>query len=134
MTGRTVFVLLSTFFGVIFAVNGVMIRAALSSFGGVETESSYKAGLAFKAEIAAAGAQAARHWRIDAHLAREDDGRTLLTVTASDAAGRPLAALEPSARFATRPTGVSTAPSLSPKRSRAGSKVQFKLPRAPGIW
>ena len=32
------------FFGVVFAVNGVMVHEALSTFGGVDTESAYQAG------------------------------------------------------------------------------------------
>ena len=44
-------------------MNVVMIRAAISTFGGVETAKPYQAGLAFKREIAAARAQEARHGR-----------------------------------------------------------------------
>ena len=45
-----------------------MIRCAVTTFGGVETESAYQAGLAFKRETAAARAQdalrLAGRWRI----------------------------------------------------------------------
>ena len=54
VTGRFVLLCFVGFFLVVAAVNAVMIRFAVSTFGGVETESSYKAGLAFKAETAAA--------------------------------------------------------------------------------
>ena len=47
-------VCLVAFFGVVAAVNAVHDPAAVSTFGGVETESSYQAGLAFSREIAAA--------------------------------------------------------------------------------
>ena len=89
LTGLHVLMIFLGFFGVIFAVNFYMVRAAVTSFGGVETESSYKAGLAFTQESNAANAQAARHWKVEAHLVR---GR--LDVTARDAQGQPLTGLD----------------------------------------
>lgn len=86
LTGRAVLLGFVAFFGVVFTANFFLVRAAVTSFGGVETESSYKAGLAFRAESEAAAAQAARHWQVDAHV---EPGR--LDVFARDAAGRPLA-------------------------------------------
>jgi nitrogen fixation protein FixH len=56
------------FFLAVAAVNGVMIRFAVSTFGGVETESSYKAGLAFKAETAVSVAQARLGWNVDLRI------------------------------------------------------------------
>ena len=52
--------LLLGFFGMIFVVNVVLVDAAISTFGGVETPSPYKAGLAFEQEVAAAGGAAGR--------------------------------------------------------------------------
>ena len=89
LTGFKVLMCLFGFFGVIFAVNAYMVRAAVTSFGGVETESSYKAGLAFTQEANAATAQAARHWKVDAHL---EPGR--LDIAARDAQGQPLTGLD----------------------------------------
>ncbi|TCK30502.1 nitrogen fixation protein FixH [Ancylobacter aquaticus] len=86
LTGRTVLICFLAFFGVIFTANFFLVRAAVTSFGGVETESSYKAGLAFRAESEAAAAQEARHWQVDAHV---EPGR--VDVSARDAAGRPIA-------------------------------------------
>ena len=40
LTGRAVLLWLVAFFGVVFAVNGVLVQAAISTFGGVETTSS----------------------------------------------------------------------------------------------
>ena len=48
LTGKHVLFCLVGFFAVVFAVNAVMMRAATSTFGGVETASSYKAGLMFE--------------------------------------------------------------------------------------
>lgn len=89
LTGRTVLMCFVAFFGVVFTANFFLVRAAVTTFGGVETESSYKAGLAFKAESEAAAAQDARHWQVDAHV---EPGK--VEVAARDAAGRPLADVE----------------------------------------
>ena len=48
LTGRHVLLWIVGFFAVIFAVNGILVRAATSTFGGLETQSSYKAGLMFE--------------------------------------------------------------------------------------
>lgn len=98
LTGRTVLICLVAFFGTIFAMNVVLVRVATSSFGGVETESSYKAGLTFKNDIAAAQAQDALHWAVDAALRKEGD-MTRVTVTALDAETRPVAGLTVAARL-----------------------------------
>ena len=97
ITGRTVLLCLISFFGVILAMNVVMVRVALSSFSGVETESAYKAGLSFKNDVAAAHAQNARHWSIDAAVERGETTR--VTITARDAQARPLESLKPDVRL-----------------------------------
>lgn len=89
LTGRTVLFSLIAFFLVVAGVNGIMITAAVKTFGGVETESSYKAGLAFAREIAAANAQEARHWQVRASVVRSG-GDARVEVVARDANDRPL--------------------------------------------
>jgi nitrogen fixation protein FixH len=59
LTGRKVLLYLVVSFGIVFAVNGYMVKAAISTFGGVETQSSYKAGQQFENEVAIAERQAA---------------------------------------------------------------------------
>ena len=99
VTGRLVLTCLLGFFAVVFAVNGVMVYAAKSTFGGVETSSSYKAGLAFNRDVATAKAQSARGWKIEGRLQRAGDGEAVLDVTANDARGVPLAGLRAQARL-----------------------------------
>lgn len=82
LTGRGVLFCLLAFFGVIFAVNAVMIRFATSTFGGLETASSYAAGLAFKQDAAAAEQQNALGWQVDGKIARTSAGQVKLVVTA----------------------------------------------------
>lgn len=100
LTGRTVALALVAFFAVVVAVNVVMVRAAISTFGGVETRSSYRAGLAFGREVAAAQAQEARGWTVEAKLSPGRDGGTGLEVRARDAAGAALTGLALEARLA----------------------------------
>ena len=101
-SGWTVLITLVVFFGVIFAVNGVMIYEALSTLTGVDTDSAYQAGLQFEQEVAQAKAQDERHWRVDARLTPSAAGERV-DVSARDAAGRPIGGVEASATFQ-RPT------------------------------
>ena len=93
-----VLVCLLGFFAVIAGVNAVMIRAAVSTFGGVETGNAYQAGLAFAREIAAVEAQDALHWDVRVKVSAAA-GATALEVMALDAAGRPLTGLSATARL-----------------------------------
>jgi nitrogen fixation protein FixH len=94
ITGRVVLACLVGGVGVVFFANGILVRAALSSFGGVETQSAYQAGVAFKRDEAEAAAQAARHWQVDVHLEE-----TRLDVHAAGPDGAPLAGLDLVARL-----------------------------------
>ena len=93
LTGRTVLICMIAFFAVISLVNAIMIRAAVTTFSGVETGSAYQAGQDFKYEAQAARAQEERHWQVKANV-RGAGGRTLIEIDARDAAGQPLAGLE----------------------------------------
>ena len=81
-------------------VNAVMIGAAVSTFGGVETESSYQAGLAFAREAAAVAAQDALHWQVEAKVSarcgRDGWSRSWRPMRG----GRPLTGLQAIARLA----------------------------------
>jgi nitrogen fixation protein FixH len=100
LTGRAVLLWLIGFFGLVFVVNGIMARAAISTFGGVETQSSYKAGQMFEGEIAKAERQDARHWRVAGKLDRDRGGDAVLDITARDEKGVALAGLKAMARLA----------------------------------
>jgi nitrogen fixation protein FixH len=103
VTGRMVLFCLLGFFAIIFAVNGVMIHEALSTFGGVETDSAYQAGRKYEEDVAMERAQDARQWRVDAKVERMPDGAALIDIVARDDAGHPLAHLDAAAQFE-RPT------------------------------
>ncbi|MFG1192879.1 FixH family protein [Xanthobacter flavus] len=90
LTGRAVLAILLAFFGVVIGVNVIMARFAVTTFAGVETESSYKAGLAFTAEHQAAERQAAMHWKVDVSLGSPGGGAREVNIIVRDAAGKPL--------------------------------------------
>lgn len=92
ITGRTVLACLIAFFGVVFLANAILVRAAVSTFSGVETSSSYQAGLAFARESAAAHAQDGLHWQVKMRV-RHAGGKTLTEIDVLDASGRPLSGL-----------------------------------------
>lgn len=98
LTGRTVLLCFLGFFGLVTAVNAIMIFAAVSTFGGVEAASSYQAGLAFSRESAAAQAQAARHWSVTARV-RPDGQATRVDVDARGTDGAPITGLTATARL-----------------------------------
>lgn len=99
VTGRMVLCWMVGFFAIIAAVNAMMITLAVSTFGGVETESSYKAGRLFAREVAAAREQNARNWQVTASVRPESDGRQRVELAARDADGRPIGRLAGSIRL-----------------------------------
>ncbi len=99
LTGFAVLMWLVGFFGLVFAVNAVMVRAATSTFGGVETTSSYQAGLKFKQTMANAEKQAELHWRVDGNLSRDKAGEAMLDISVRDANGAAVTGLTATARL-----------------------------------
>ena len=84
----------------VFAVNGVLVQAATSTFGGLETQSSYKAGLMFESEVAKAERQQALQWQVDGKLARDRAGEAVLDISVRDAQGAPVGGLTADATLA----------------------------------
>jgi len=100
LTGHAVLLYLVGFFGIIFAVNGWLVQAATSTFGGLETPSSYKAGLMFESEVARAERQQALHWHVDGKLTRDRKGEAVLDISVRDAQGAPVTGLSADATLA----------------------------------
>jgi nitrogen fixation protein FixH len=100
LTGRAVLFWIVGFFAVVFAVNGVLVRAATSTFGGLETQSSYKAGLLFEDEVAKAERQQALQWQVDGKLARGRAGEAVLDIRVRDAQGAAVDGLTADAKLA----------------------------------
>ncbi|BCJ92282.1 membrane protein [Terrihabitans soli] len=94
ITGRFVLFALLGFFGVVIAVNFTMARLAVSTFGGVEVASAYKAGLAFGADTRAAHAQDALGWKVEGAVDRAANGAVNISVAVRDAAGHEINGLD----------------------------------------
>ncbi len=100
LTGFAVLLCFVGFFGVVFAVNALLVQVASSTFGGLETASSYKAGLMFTTEMAQAERQRALHWQVEGTLSRDGVGEAVLEVSARDQRGAPLTGLAAVAQLA----------------------------------
>jgi nitrogen fixation protein FixH len=95
LTGTKVLLIALGFFGVVFAVNGLMAYDALSTFRGEVVAHPYQDGLAYNSQIAAAQAQAQRGWKVDVQLTPAGPRATF-----RDAGGRPLDGLVVTGRWA----------------------------------
>ena len=103
LTGTKVFLMLVAFFGLVIGVNVTMMKLAIATLPGTDVDSPYAAGLAYDREISAAQDQAARKWKVNAHIERRVDGHAVLEVEARDAAGQPVTGLKFGGRLE-RPT------------------------------
>ena len=100
VTGRAVFFSLVAFFGIVAGVNAIMIRFAVTTFGGVETDSAYKVGLAFNQERAAVETQNALHWSVSAQLTQVISDKARLVVNVNDQSGVPVNSIQVEAKLA----------------------------------
>lgn len=132
LTGRAVLFWLIGFFAVVLAVNGVLVQAATSTFGGLETGSSYKAGLMFKQEIESAQRQGALHWHIDGKLLRDRAGQVVLDISARDAQGLALTGLTAVAHLA-HPADARLDQTIALKNTSAGA-YRGEAQAQPGQW
>lgn len=89
LNGRHVLTAFLGFFGVIFAVNGFFLYAALSTHTGVVAQEPYRKGLDYNQRIAADERQSALGWTQAATVRR--DG--LLVIEIADSQGRGVAGL-----------------------------------------
>ncbi|WP_422363887.1 FixH family protein [Pyruvatibacter mobilis] len=94
LTGWHVLAIFVLFFGVVFAVNGVMTYVALSTFSGIETPNAYQEGRDFNERLAAAEAQKALGWDVsieETFEAAGDGAEVRVLITARDAGDAALA-------------------------------------------
>lgn len=85
-TGWHMLAIMIAGFGLVIAVNVVMARAAISTFGGEVVENSYVASQRYNGWLKAAAAQNSLGW----HVAASADPTGILHVAVTDAAGAPL--------------------------------------------
>ena len=89
LKGIHVLAVLLGFFGVTFAVNGVFITYALSTFSGEDIPKPYQQGLEYNRTLAARAAQAALKWSASIDVARGEGAGALVTVSIRGADGTP---------------------------------------------
>jgi nitrogen fixation protein FixH len=100
LTGKHVLFCLLGFFGAVLTANAVMVKAAMSTFGGVQTVSSYKAGLMFGQDVARAERQDELHWQVNGKLSRDGAGNAVLDISVRDLKGSAVNGLAARARLA----------------------------------
>jgi nitrogen fixation protein FixH len=133
LTGRTVLFGLIAFFGVVIAANVTLTVFAVGTMPGTEVASAYSAGLVYNNEIGAARAQAARHWRVAAHVERLGDGHALVRIDARDGRGAPLVGLAFVARLM-RPTDQHADRAFALSERESGIYRGAAADVAPGLW
>ena len=98
-TGRHFLIGIVLFFVAIFAANGVLLYFALTSWSGLEVESSYEAGLTFNKDIATARQQTELGWTVEAEAVRAADGSASIKLSAKDKNGTFLRGLTANGRL-----------------------------------
>ena len=120
-------------FGVVVAVNAVLVVFAMTSWSGLETEQAYQKGLAYNETLAAVAEQEARGWNAKLSFAQTSERSGHLALLLADEGGAPVTGLEITARVV-RPTvtGYDQIVALAPAGGgRYG--VDLDLPLA-GQW
>ncbi len=99
ITGRFVLIAFVVFFGVIAAVNGVMMTLAIRTMPGLDVKNGYVASQAMNGEFEAMRKQAERGWKADVTVVLQA-GQAPVNVRFADRANAPVAGLAVSARLA----------------------------------
>ena len=130
--GWMVLAFMLAFFGVVIGVNGFMAHVAMSTFGGVDTESSYRAGQLFERDVAMAEKQDERQWRVEGKITPATDGSAAFELTVRDSTGAPVTGLNATAEF-TRPTDRRLDRNVLIRENELGH-FHGSVALAPGQW
>ena len=90
LNGRLVWLMFCGFFGVIFAVNGLFMHFAFSTFGGIDAAGAYRKNFLMTKDIVAAERQVALGWSVKGAVQRSADNTAMISVAANDRKGRPV--------------------------------------------
>lgn len=101
-TGWHMTTILVSFFGIVIAVNFIMARMAVSTFGGTVVDNSYVASQKYNRWLAAADRQAQLGWNVSTHLSTDrhvvikasKSGAVLTGLTVEGNAAHPLGQVE----------------------------------------
>ncbi|MHA7898341.1 MAG: FixH family protein [Henriciella sp.] len=128
LKGWHVLLIMLGFFGVIFAVNGVFLYHAITSFPGEDVKKSYVQGLNYNDTLAARAAQAELGWTAEAGLQNGD-----LIFRLQDAEGVPLSNLAVIGEIRRRATRDADQ-SVVFQANAAGEYVVPSAALEPGQW
>jgi len=78
------------FFGVVIAVNGVMVYVATSTYTGLQTEDHFIKGIRYNQDLAGARAQNERGWKVDLGFEATDPRKGIVAITLNDKHGNLL--------------------------------------------
>ena len=134
LKGWHVLLMMLGFFGVMFAVNGVFLYSAITSFPGEDVEKSYLQGLNYNSTLEARREQAELGWTVRAGIPETD--LSTLVVEIETAEGSPLSLLDVEATLRRRATDDADLNlSLKPSPQTRG-RYEAALPHqlAPGLW
>jgi len=123
LTGRKVFLITASAFGIIIAVNLTLAFQAVSTFPGLETKNSYVASQRFEADRAA---QRALGWQVAADI---EDGALRLTIADPDGQ-----AVNPASLEATLGRATHVAEDIAPRLAFDGTAHVAPVDLAPGYW
>lgn len=135
LTGKHVLLGLIAFFGVVFAVNGLMAYYAVHTWTGLVDARSYEDGLAYNRVLKEAAKQKALGWTSGVSITQAADaaGKRLVTVRMRSTGGAPLTGLKVALTFR-RPTHDGMDQTLRAKETSPGVyTAAVKLP-ALGRW
>jgi nitrogen fixation protein FixH len=93
LTGRHVALMLAGFFGLMFAVNGIFVYFALTSFSGVSVSDAYRKGLDYNQELQSKEAQNARGWLHSMAFVQSGDNKGTFHLKLEDQNGQQIADL-----------------------------------------
>lgn len=128
LTGRHVLIMLLSFFGITFAVNGIFMYKAVSTFNG-QAVKPYSAGLRYNERIAAEKVQADLQWSHKVELS--DAGAVQVAITGKD--GAPVTGLNLAGDI-TRPAADRFTHTLAFAETKAGTYTASAVELDLGSW
>jgi nitrogen fixation protein FixH len=132
ITGRFVLIAFVSFFGVIAAVNGVMMTLAIRTMPGLDVKNGYVASQAMNGEILAMRQQTERGWKADIAVQLKS-GSAPVNITLTDRDGAPVTGLDVKVRLA-HPALVRADHVAAMTEARPGQYTAEWPDIAPGAW
>jgi nitrogen fixation protein FixH len=90
LTGRLVLAIFCGFFGVIFAMNGLFMFFAFSTFGGIDAAGAYRKNFLLTEDLVAAEKQSSLGWSVKGSIVRSGRKSAEISVSANDRSGHPI--------------------------------------------